>query len=778
MTIPERPSGDEAAAAGRLDSWKEIAAYLRRSDRSVRRWEKEEGLPVHRHPHSQRDSVYAYRKELDEWWAGRDARVGDGSGEMAATSSPARDSLAGEIDVETVGHAHGDAALPPSGRRRIGRVAVGLALAAVVAAGSVAWLSRNGSRTTGTLGMPPFQARDWVLVANFENRTGEKQLDGTIDYALMRELSNSRYVNVVPRERVLDTLRLMRKPPDARIDSGTGREICLRDGGIRALVSGRIERLGSKYVMAAEVLEPGPEKSIGSVSETVDREEDLLPAIRRISDRIRAKLGEALPRTSDDASLEKVTTPSLEALRLYSRADALIDLGSYGAAEELLRQAIVEDPDFASAHMLLADTMANQSRPPTEIMPEAETAFRLSRQASIRERYFIRGSYYGFRGEHDKAIAGYEALLSLYPDHYWAISNLSYEYRALGREVDGARMEVAIAKLRPNDFEANFWAAHSLTGIDPDRGPGERSRYAGCALALVTPEIEESKPGFVVWLKLQPAVERWLAGDAAGALEFATRFSKDVVSTPALNGEDAARQLGQLFVALGRLNAAEESFRHLRDPTVDLAMLSLLRGDREGLRRAAAAFVEPRGRGVYAYDDHLKDAILFARAGLLERAEHEIHARGDDPEPVLRLPGFLAVANAEIAIARGRSGEAIRQLEECVQGTPRLGKAYVLWGVESLSEALERQGNVDGAIQALEFGSRQKMEALIRGNTGIWEHNELLLARLYRQAGRIADAERVENALRAMLAVADTDHPILAALRRTPAATPASALRR
>ena len=58
-------------SSGRLDSWKEIAAYLHSSVRSARRWEQEEGLPVHRHPHGKGDSVYAFKTELDAWLSGR-----------------------------------------------------------------------------------------------------------------------------------------------------------------------------------------------------------------------------------------------------------------------------------------------------------------------------------------------------------------------------------------------------------------------------------------------------------------------------------------------------------------------------------------------------------------------------------------------------------------------------------------------------------------------------------------------------------------------------------
>ena len=58
-------------ADDRLDSWKEIASYLQRTLATVRRWEKKEGLPVHRHLHEERGTVYAYRSEIDTWLANR-----------------------------------------------------------------------------------------------------------------------------------------------------------------------------------------------------------------------------------------------------------------------------------------------------------------------------------------------------------------------------------------------------------------------------------------------------------------------------------------------------------------------------------------------------------------------------------------------------------------------------------------------------------------------------------------------------------------------------------
>jgi Tol biopolymer transport system component len=105
----------KAATDRRLGSWKEIAAYLGRGVRSVQRWEREEGLPVHRLSHLKRGSVYAYKSELDEWWA---SRVGS-----LATMDPE--------EVETARQPEPD---PRSPTARLAKSAIfaGIALAGVV----------------------------------------------------------------------------------------------------------------------------------------------------------------------------------------------------------------------------------------------------------------------------------------------------------------------------------------------------------------------------------------------------------------------------------------------------------------------------------------------------------------------------------------------------------------------------------------------------------------------------------------------------------------------
>ena len=74
---PARPSPrrPDETTLDRLDSWKDVAAYLQRDVSTVQRWEKREAMPVHRHVHEKQGTVYAFRLELDAWWRGRGGRL-------------------------------------------------------------------------------------------------------------------------------------------------------------------------------------------------------------------------------------------------------------------------------------------------------------------------------------------------------------------------------------------------------------------------------------------------------------------------------------------------------------------------------------------------------------------------------------------------------------------------------------------------------------------------------------------------------------------------------
>ena len=92
MAANDSQKPDIESETGRLDSWKEIAAYLRRDVRTVQRWHADAGLPVHRHVDLRQRGVFAFRAELDAWANQSRAPLSDlsGSETEALSASPAK----------------------------------------------------------------------------------------------------------------------------------------------------------------------------------------------------------------------------------------------------------------------------------------------------------------------------------------------------------------------------------------------------------------------------------------------------------------------------------------------------------------------------------------------------------------------------------------------------------------------------------------------------------------------------------------------------------------
>ena len=131
----------ERSLEDRLDSWKEIAAYLKRDVTTVQRWEKREGMPVHRHLHDRAGSVYASQAELDAWMRSRSPAFAD-NGNGAPSPSP--DAPVAEEAVAPEPLATGD---PEVGSPRKWKwkwtVLGSLAACAILLLGSVLWLRRT-----------------------------------------------------------------------------------------------------------------------------------------------------------------------------------------------------------------------------------------------------------------------------------------------------------------------------------------------------------------------------------------------------------------------------------------------------------------------------------------------------------------------------------------------------------------------------------------------------------------------------------------------------------
>jgi serine/threonine protein kinase len=632
-----------------------------------------------------------------------------------------------------------------------------IALAVTLVALSVGYVTLHRTSKAGV----PFQARDWVLVTTFDNRTGDPLFNGTVEHALTHELSNSRYVNVVPRERVDDALRLMTRPPTTVVDAAAGPEVALRDGGIRLVLDGMIERVGGGYAMTVRVVEPRTAATIASDREEAPTAAAVPAAVRRLSNRIRLTVGEApVTVAQDDERLEKVTTPSLPALRTYSEAVHAFNLRQMTEAEALLESALREDPAFASAHLRMAWTLQNLGRPRDEVIASARRAADLIETVTERERYPILGAYYRMTGRNAQATGQYEALATRYPDDAEGLRNLQQLYDLAGRRQEAADLMVRNADARPNDFFARVRAAQALL-----ESRGIEAAWPHIARALRLLPTAPDSPDFSAfgpaksWLLMFPAHDLWVqrrATKAAAVLD-ATSARPEIKA----EGDAALNILGKLHLALGQLRLAESAYAEMVNPAqraITKSEVALARGD---LSATAAALSSYPGRDLAAVS-------LLVRAGDLGAADRLLR----------KLPNSNTIhfqwAAEEIAEARGDTSRVRDALKAGVPWTRVMTGARAFLYSETLARAAVKAGKIPDAIRVLEETGALGPNAYADNTQSgfYWMRTQMLLADLYRQTGRIDQARAIERDLLAALAAADDDYPLLVELKARAGAAP------
>lgn len=597
----------------------------------------------------------------------------------------------------------------------------------------------------------------WMLIAGFDNRTGESVLDGAVEYALERELNNSRVVSVVPRERVADVLGLMKKSPDLPIDAALGREIALRDGGIGAVLRGRVEKLGSTYVMSIDVVEPDGGQQLASLSDEAANQDEVLASIRRLATAVREALGEERSRmAAAEAELARVTTPSLRALQLYTQADRVIATPEGNkVAVELLRQAIIEDPTFASAHMHLAHALRNEGQPRENFLPFAEKAYELSETTPTRERFFIRGGYHSMRGEWEEAATNYEALLQLHPDHYWGLNNLVNHFHGrLERYSDAVPYAKRRSDVRPVSFGSAFSAARQTTSWANDVAAARP--YVDRALALM--ESTESPPYPRAWVQLFGFHERWLEGDVEAASAEVDRIMQ---SQP----EDAGvlDVLTGAALTLGRRTVARELVDRMPPEHPHRLVLAFLERDREGVARfleVSYARISPLPRL-----EPLR-IVMLVRSGFVDAgrtALADLEAQESRNTTVFAIPeSVFEIVRGELALGEGKTEEAIERLRPALGVERATGTGTYFLGCMGLAGALEQQGDLEAAAAVLEDARSQKGRVYGKLGAGaFWLRALSQLRDLYHAMGEEEAAAGVEAELRELLRVADADHPLL-----------------
>ena len=198
-----------------------------------------------------------------------------------------------------------------------------------------------------------FAERDWLLVSDFANETGDPVFDRSLNTALSAALTQSRYVNVVPSSRIRESLRRMEKANLAPTDEATAREIALREG-FRLVLAPAITSSGGTYLLAASLVDPASGVTLKSETVHARTKDDVLAAVDELSGLIRGDLGEAVTMITGQAKpLVKATTGSLEALQLFSLGREAHIGQQFDKARFSYEEALRIDPTFTAARASL-----------------------------------------------------------------------------------------------------------------------------------------------------------------------------------------------------------------------------------------------------------------------------------------------------------------------------------------------------------------------------------------------------------------------------------------
>ncbi|HWO02881.1 MAG TPA: protein kinase family protein, partial [Blastocatellia bacterium] len=311
---------------------------------------------------------------------------------------------------------------------------------------------------------PVLTEQDTILLADFDNTTGDSIFDGTLKQGLAVQLGQSPFLHLFPDVRVRQTLRLMGRSPDERVTAEIGSEICERQG-LKAVIAGGIAPLGSHYVVSLEAVNGRNGEVLAREQTEAESKEQVLKALSQAASRMREKLGESLGSIQRfDAPLE-VTTSSLEALKAFSLGVEQTQSGKFLEAIAFYKHAVELDPRFGYAYGTLGVNYYNTKQP--RLAAEyAEKAFALRDRMSELEKLRITSFYYAFvTGEVDKGIETVQLYTRTYPRDERGPLNLSDRYGMIGQFEKAVEEGKRALQLNPNNAVAYWNLADSLTHL-------------------------------------------------------------------------------------------------------------------------------------------------------------------------------------------------------------------------------------------------------------------------------------------------------------------------
>ena len=456
--------------------------------------------------------------------------------------------------------------------------------------------------------------KDTIVLADFDNTTGDSVFDDTLKTGLSVSLRQSPVLNLLSDSEVAKTLQQMTQPASTKLTSTVARELCQRTGS-KIYIAGGISSLGSKYVLALKAVTCQSGDTLALQQVTATSKERVLDSLGDAASKLREELGESLATLRKfDVPLEQATTASLDALRAYSLGTRVHREKGAAAALTYHQRAIELDPNFALGYRAVGIDYTNLG----ELQRAGQyfaKAFQLRDHTSEREKLGIAGTYYWIvTGELTKAARTFEEQILYYPQESAAYGNLSIMYASLGQYKKAEQISREDAQLAPNVvavFEDRATYALAQQHLE------EARQFIRQALALRLDDATLHNTlygiGFLggdsqamaeqqQWFAGQPEYENWGLGLAADTEAFGGHVRR-------------ARELTRRAVASAvREDNKENATLYLTNAAIQLAAYGYAASARDSASEALDLAQVSAGVESEA-------ALAFAIAGDSERAE-------------------------------------------------------------------------------------------------------------------------------------------------------------
>jgi len=350
-TAPDSVPPSAPSQGDRLDSWKEIAAYLRRDESTVRRWEKD-GLPVHRHQHKLRAAIFAYKSELDTWWNNSEHNVAH---PQPSPSTPLEPGAGFAATKATSG----------PGPQTIRRVSALLLLAVIMATAYWGW--HNMAR-----GAAPAKS---VMLAvlplvNLSGNPNDEYFSDGLTEEMITQLSRLQpdRLGVIAR-----TSTMSYKQTQKHVDE-IGREL-----NVDYLLEGSVRRDSEHVRISVQLIRTSDQTHIWAENYQRDLRDILVlqsDVATAVAHEISLKLS-----VEERANLDSSGPVNPEAHELYLRGRYFWNQRTEEALQKSIsyfQQAIAADPRHAASHVALADAYTVSGNwgmvPPKQAYPQAKVA--------------------------------------------------------------------------------------------------------------------------------------------------------------------------------------------------------------------------------------------------------------------------------------------------------------------------------------------------------------------------------------------------------------------